>query len=533
MRLRPPGLRLRLSLGATALAALAVFAAGLAVRGLARTESLAGEAIAAQHRIESLSSLSARVNEWALRRVSGVSEGAQEGAEDFAVAATFALLDVLLDEDVQAAPDAAERLRREGRKIDLARLRGHFSLLERQLRLADGDPAASMAALNQHSLQADPLIAARIQQDARRRDRALGDMEALRLRLRRLALILAAAAPLTLLALHLLLVRPLGRRLAGAARAAEGLSLAPPEGAGGHDELGLLFARIRQMRARLDRRQARLAADRERLEAIVEERGSALRAANQRLERVDAERRRFFADVGHELRTPLTVILGEAELGLRDPDPLRRESFGAIRSRALRLYRRIEDLLRIARSESGRLDLERAPTDLGEALAQAAEDAAPLLKRAGVGLRREAPEGLIVEGDADWLRQVFAGVFENAAKYAGRGAVVTISGRREGGSALVEIRDDGPGLPPELLARAFARFERAEPEEGPPRGGFGVGLALARWVTEAHGGSVEGFSPAAPEGRGLGLRFLLPLAERRPDLNAGPDRGPNLEEERA
>ncbi|WP_018633501.1 ATP-binding protein [Neomegalonema perideroedes] len=525
MRLRPPGLRLRLILGAAALAALAVFAAGLAVWGLSRTQALAGEAIAAQHRIESLSSLSARVNEWALRRISGTPGEAQEGAEDFAVTATFALLDALADEDVQAASDPVERQRREGQKIEIARLRGAFSLLERQLRLAEEDSAASMAALSQHALQADPLIAARIQQDARRRDRAVGDLEALRLRLRRLALILAAAAPLTLLGLHLALARPLGRRLRSAAEAAEKLSLAPLEGAGGHDELGLLFARIRQMRARLDRRQARLAADRERLEAIVEERGSELRAANQRLERVDAERRRFFADVGHELRTPLTVILGEAELGLRDPDPLRRESFGAIRSRALRLYRRIEDLLRIARSESGRLDLESAPTDLGEALAQAAEDAAPLLKRAGVGLRREDLEALIVEGDADWLRQVFAGVFENAAKYAGRGAVVAVSGRRAGESALIEIRDDGPGLPPERLARAFARFDRAGPEEGPPKGGFGVGLALARWVTEAHGGSVEGFSPAAPEGRGLGLRFLLPLAERKRSLN--------LEEERA
>lgn len=525
---RPPSLRLRLTLGAAALAAMAVFAAGLGVWGLARTESLAGEAIAAQHRIETHSSLSARVNEWILQRLSGGPEArgrAQEGAEDFAVMATFSLLDALIEEDVQAAPDAQERARREGQRVEMARLRGSFSLLDRQLRsaAAETDPEARFAALNFHAAQAGPILAARIQQDARRRDRAVAEMADLRVRLRRLALAAALAAPLVLAALYGAVLRPLSARLREASRAAESLSRARLERAGGHDELGLLFARIRQMGARLDRRQEKLAADAARLEGIVEERSSALRAANARLERADAERRRFFADVGHELRTPLTVILGEAELGLRDADPRRRESFATIQSRAMRLYRRIEDLLRVARSESGRLDLEKIPTDLGAALAAAAADAAPLLKRAGLGLRRSDLEGLIVEGDADWLRQVFAGVFENAAKYAGRGATVHAAIRREGAEAVVEIRDDGPGLPPERLAEAFDRFARLVSGEAAPRGGFGVGLALARWVTEAHEGSVHAFSPG-PEG-GLSLRFRFPLAEGM--------EAPDMEEERA
>ena len=506
-------LRLRLTLGAAVLAALAIFAAGLALQGVARTEALADEAVAAQHRIESYSSLTARVNEWILRRLSGEGPAmAQKDAEDFAVMATFALLDALVDEDLAAAPNEAERVRREGQKQALARLRGAFRLLDGQLRPGASDSPESLAALGFYTAQAAPILGGRIQQDARRRDQAVAAMEQVRQNLRRLALSVAAAAPLVLLALHWAVLRPLSRRLRGAAEAAESLSREIGVAPGGHDELGLLFARMRQMRARLDRRQAKLAEDYGRLEGIVAERAADLRAANVRLERADAERRRFFADVGHELRTPLTVILGEAELGLRDPDPQRRESFATIRGRALRLYRRIEDLLRVARSESGQLDLAREPTDLAAALEGAAEDAAPLLKRAGVGLRWEDLEGLIVEGDADWLRQVFAGVFENAAKYAGKGATLSISGERRGSEAVVEIRDDGPGLPPERLEAVFDRFTREEPPGAERRGGFGVGLALARWVVEAHDGTVSAFRPASPE-TGLGLRFVFPLAE--------------------
>lgn len=114
---------------------------------------------------------------------------------------------------------------------------------------------------------------------------------------------------------------------------------------------------------------------------------------------------------------------------------------------------------------------------------------------------------LRVLGDADWLRQVFAGLLENAAKYAGRGAHVVISGGAADGAARAEVTDDGPGLSPDRLARAFDRFARG-PEAPAP--GFGVGLALAAWVMEAQGGSLMAERPAAG---GLRLVLRLPLAE--------------------
>jgi signal transduction histidine kinase len=250
---------------------------------------------------------------------------------------------------------------------------------------------------------------------------------------------------------------------------------------------------------------ARVARERERLEATVAERTAALSRANDRLARIDSERRRFFADVGHELRTPLTVILGEAELGARHADPALQASFGTIQSRALRLVRRIEDLLRIARSESGQLELAEGPVDLAAAASAARADLAPLLARAGVAATVELPP-LTVVGDADWLRQVFAGLLENAAKYAGRGATVRIAGAADDGWAEVDIADDGPGIAAERLDGLFERFTRGAAPVPP---GFGVGLALARWVVEAHGGS---FAAATPAQGGLRLTLRLPLA---------------------
>jgi signal transduction histidine kinase len=269
----------------------------------------------------------------------------------------------------------------------------------------------------------------------------------------------------------------------------------------GHDALGPLLARLRRVAARVAR-------DRARLNATVAERTRELSQANARLSRADAERRRFFADVGHELRTPLTVILGEAELGARHPDPGLRASFATIHGRALGLVRRIEDLLRIARSETGQLELDRSPADLAAIAAAAIADTAPLMARAGVAVRAEGLPPLRVTGDAEWLRQVLAGILHNAAKYAGRGATVAITGHAEGGTARLAVRDDGPGLPPERLPAAFERFDRGAGGAGAP--GFGVGLALARWVVEAHGGSLRA---EAPEEGGLRLVMTLPLAE--------------------
>ncbi|MFJ1292713.1 sensor histidine kinase [Paracoccus yeei] len=496
-----PSLRFRLWLGALLLAGLAVTAAGLAAWGLIRTQAHAIEAMAAQNRIEAYGALSARLNEWLLAWVGapGMVTG-MPGPDSRPVVQALDRLDRLLAEDVKAAPDPTEATVRARQSMTPARLRGLFNQLESTFRTTPPDTPAGQAALAFHAAQAPGAIARQIDHEMHRREAALAAMQSLRRPLLTGAALVALAAPLVLAALYLLVLGPLFRRLRQGTAFAATLSAADlPHGAGGHDELGLMFARLRQMAARIDRRRARL-------EAAIEERTAALSAANDRLALIDRNRRRFFADVGHELRTPLTVIMGEAELGEAHPDPEARAAFQTIGARAARLFRRIEDMLRIARSESGRLELAAERVDLGAAVRGALADLAPALKRAGVSAQVDLPP-LAVRGDPDWLRQVFAGLFENAAKYAGRGAEVTVSGRADGGMALVRVADTGRGLPEGLGAAVLDRFTRdAQADQG---GGFGVGLALARWVVETLGGSLV----LAPSATGLALDLRLPLWE--------------------
>lgn len=481
--------------GALVLVLLAVGAAGLSAYGLARTQALAAEALAAQRRVEAYGALSARMNEWML----GWLARDAPSPDPTQVRRALEALERLSAEDVAAAGTEAEAEERAMLGVAPARIRILLDRLERELAAAPpGTPAADIATYN--AAQVPALVAAAVQAETRRRDGAMVAMEALRWRLHRLAIAAGLAAVLALVGLYLWVFRPFFARLASATASAEALAAgAWVTGPGGHDELGLLLARVRRVAARVAR-------DRARLNATVAERTAALSHANARLARADAERRRFFADVGHELRTPLTVILGEAELGALHPDPALQAAFATIHGRAMRLFRRIEDLLRIARSESGQLELERRPVDLAAVVASALADAAPLLARSGITARADALPPLAVLGDADWLRQVVAGILDNAGKYAGRGAAVTVAGGSRDGLAVIEIADDGPGVPPDRLDAVFGRFDREDAAAAP---GFGVGLALARWVVEAHDGSLRAEAAA---GGGLRLVMTLPLA---------------------
>ena len=236
-----------------------------------------------------------------------------------------------------------------------------------------------------------------------------------------------------------------------------------------------------------------VAQDRARLNQIIDERTEALRAANTRLERTDEDRRRFFADISHELRTPLTVILMEAQLGRQGaPDP--QAAFATIETRATRLNRRIDDLLRIARSETGQLGLDTAPVDLGALVQDAIAETAAELSNAGMTLA--APGALpevTVEGDRNWLRQVIVGLIRNAIRHARSGGALRLEVTPDG---TVAVSDNGPGIAPGDQARIFDRFAQGS---GGTAQGFGLGLALARWVVEQQGGTIAVTSPLPRE----------------------------------
>jgi len=242
-----------------------------------------------------------------------------------------------------------------------------------------------------------------------------------------------------------------------------------------------------------------------------------LRAANARLEAVDVSRRRFFADVSHELRTPLTVILGECDIALRsaartaDPVP----AFTTIRKRAQRLKRRVEDLLRVARSETGEIELDRRPLSIAAVLAEAVDTMASEAARRRVALDLvPGAEDVESVADREWLRQTVESLIDNALRHAtGLTRVEVAVVRIEGPAARIMVSDDGPGFgasEAELTER-FRRGTRAAGAPAPDETGFGIGLALARWIVEQHGGAIQ--LGQAEAGRGASVCLDIPTID--------------------
>lgn len=467
--------------------------------GLTATERRAEAALAAQSRLEAWSALSTRINEWMLIRMIEPS-GAQDST---AVTEALQRLEMLTAQDVRSAPDEAEAGRRAAEIRHVANMRSFFN----QLKGLQPDTQAGQAGIAFHMTHAPRIIAGRMEQETRRRDQELQGLEALRQPLRLGMAAFVVAAPLLLWLIWRGALRPIFRGLRQASAAAGRLSFdTPPNAPTRHDELGLMFARMRQASARIARRRARLQRDLADLEGLVAARTAELSAANTRLSAIDASRRRFFADVSHELRTPLTVILGEAELGAATPNPDLRQSFRTITARAERLFRRIEDLLRIARSESGELELVSRDLALDQVVRAAREDVLQLLERSRMTLHIELPEGLQVQADPDWLRQILAGFFENSVKFAGEGSVIRITAQRRGERVRIQVTDNGSGPQPPMDAAVFARLSRNAPATV---SGFGMGLALAHWAAQAFGGDLR----RLPMAEGFGLELELFAAE--------------------
>lgn len=534
-RFRGMSLRARLMAGAGVIALVCLGIAMLVVDGARETRERIDAAAAAQGRLETLGALSARINDYAIVAIESSGSPAADrlarlGSRAEVVRETFDQAGAGLAEAVEAARDLPEieQMARATRSIGLARMRAEFDTLDRRLTAEAFDATGLRPELDSFATRFSPLLDQQIVEERRAREGAFAAVRDLAGRLVAWAAGLAAAALLALLLFNWALVRPLLGRLARFGQAASAIG----GGASGvrlddgrRDELGLVAAQINRMAARLDRRAGAVAADRRRLEETVAERTAALRAANERLGEIDRSRRRFFSDIGHELRTPLTVIRAEADLGAADapldPDEAR-ASFEVIRARARRLNRRIDDLLRVARSESGEIALDRRPFDLARSAAEAAEDAAPLAERRRIEIETGAYPATppVVSGDADWTRQVIAGLLDNAIRLSPEGARIRLDCAVDGTEASVTVTDEGPGVADDLKPRLFQRFTRGQaPESGL---GFGIGLALAHWVMETQGGRIACQSPAPvalsdpPKGPGATFRLTLPREEVAP-----------------
>ncbi len=220
------------------------------------------------------------------------------------------------------------------------------------------------------------------------------------------------------------------------------------------------------------------------------------------LQRSEAARRQFLADVAHELRTPLSVIRGNLEALLDGAFPLTPESLAPVYEETLHLGELVEDLRTLTLAETGHLPLEREDVELGELVAEVAEAVRPVAAEENVQIKVEREPGLWVSADPRRIRQVLGNLLSNALRFSPPGSTVTISALRQGQEIWVSVQDQGPGIPPEDLPHIFERFYKADKSRS--EGGSGLGLAIAKEIVQAHGGRIWA------ENRG-GARFTFAL----------------------
>jgi two-component system OmpR family sensor kinase len=227
----------------------------------------------------------------------------------------------------------------------------------------------------------------------------------------------------------------------------------------------------------------------------------------------EARLRRFVSDASHELRTPVTTIRGYAELyrhgGLREPGDLD-QAMRRTEQESVRMASLVDDLLLLARLDEGRL-LHREPVDLGVLGIEAAADARAVAPDRTI--TAEVAEGVMVEGDEYRLRQVVGNLVGNALDHTPTGTSVSVRVSDGDERAVVEVHDDGPGMEPEVAARAFERFSRADASRSRHAGGAGLGLAIVQAIVVAHGGAV---ALESEPGRGTTVRVELPHAAPDP-----------------
>jgi len=235
-----------------------------------------------------------------------------------------------------------------------------------------------------------------------------------------------------------------------------------------------------------------------------------VRQSTAPVERSLAQMRRFVADAAHELRTPVTVLRTRADVALqRERDPAAyAAALQDVSREAERLGGVVEDLLLLARADSGDRPLRRERCYLDDLALEAAESARVMAEQKGVALEVHDFEEAPVDGDPGLLRQLALILLDNAIQFTPRGGAVRLAVTADGAGPAVEVRDTGAGIAPEHLPHVFERFYRGDPARGRAEGA-GLGLAIARWITELHGGEIALTSEV---GRGTTVTVRLPPA---------------------
>jgi len=233
----------------------------------------------------------------------------------------------------------------------------------------------------------------------------------------------------------------------------------------------------------------------------------------ERLEQSFDSMKRFTADASHELRSPLATMRNTIDVTLelpRSPEEQRLalESMG---EDVDRLRKIVEDLLLLARADSGRLVMTREHLRLNDLVAGLAEAYQPRAEESGIAVKTNVSEHVDVLGDERWLYQLVGNLLDNALKFTPRGGEILVRVTKDPQNALLEVIDSGPGIPEEDLERIFERFYQVDPSRTQSqKQGSGLGLAITDWIVKAHGGSITAANQ--PEA-GARFKVVLPLPE--------------------
>lgn len=227
------------------------------------------------------------------------------------------------------------------------------------------------------------------------------------------------------------------------------------------------------------------------------------------LEQAETLRRNLLADVAHELRTPLSVLQGNLRAILDEVYPLEQAEIVRLYDHTRFLSRLVNDLHELAQAEAKKLPLDRQAIDLGQLIKNSVETFQPTAEAKQVALRVELPATLPpISVDAARLRQVLQNLLANALRHTPAGGSITVKAATHHQVVDLTVRDTGEGIPSEHLPHIFDRFYRTDPARGRDRGGAGLGLAIARAIIEAHGGTIQA---ASLPGQGTQFMIQLPL----------------------
>ena len=251
------------------------------------------------------------------------------------------------------------------------------------------------------------------------------------------------------------------------------------------------------------------------------------RQMEQELRNADRMKDEFLATLAHELRNPLAPIRNAVQYlgmeGLKEPDV--RTARDVIARQVTVMVRLIDDLLDVSRISRNKLDIRKQRVELAAVVESAVESSRPLIQQCGHELTVSLPpEPIHLDADPIRLAQVFLNLLNNAAKYTKRGGHIWLTAEREGSDAVVSVRDNGIGIPGDMLSRIFDMFTQVDRSLERSQGGLGIGLTLVRRLVEMHDGSIEARSNGPDEGSEFVVRLPLYIQppQEPPPRSDGP-----------